>query len=125
MHNHIHKSLYYLYRCMIPFFRRHYIDFFFTPTTKHPTLQSKLDETSNEFLRACDINEALEALGQAVSVAQHHDAVTGTEKQHVASDYSKVNYRAIHILCNSHHFFPSTHPTKINFSPPIPSKNSS
>ena len=38
-------------------------------------------------MNPCDIDEALEALGQAVSVAQHHDAITGTEKQYVAEDY--------------------------------------
>ena len=29
----------------------------------------------------------LEALGHAVALLQHHDAVTGTEKQYVAEDY--------------------------------------
>lgn len=27
--------------------------------------------------------------GKAMAVAQHHDAVSGTEKQHVADDYAK------------------------------------
>ena len=36
---------------------------------------------------SCDVNEALDALSHAVSVAQHHDAVTGTEKQYVTEDY--------------------------------------
>lgn len=27
--------------------------------------------------------------GEAVAVAQHHDAVAGTERQHVANDYAR------------------------------------
>jgi alpha-mannosidase len=32
---------------------------------------------------------SLDALEFAVSLTQHHDAVTGTEKQHVANDYAR------------------------------------
>jgi alpha-mannosidase len=28
-------------------------------------------------------------LADSLAIAQHHDAVTGTEKQHVANDYAK------------------------------------
>jgi hypothetical protein len=30
----------------------------------------------------------LDTMRQALGVAQHHDAVSGTEKQHVADDYT-------------------------------------
>ncbi|KAL2320383.1 hypothetical protein Fmac_029352 [Flemingia macrophylla] len=33
-----------------------------------------------------------DSLADALAIAQHHDAVTGTEKQHVANDYSKRLY---------------------------------
>ena len=30
------------------------------------------------------------AMREAMGVMQHHDAVTGTEKQHVAHDYARI-----------------------------------
>ncbi len=36
-----------------------------------------------------DSERSSETLRDAMAVAQHHDAVTGTEKQHVAYDYAK------------------------------------
>jgi hypothetical protein len=36
-----------------------------------------------------DITNSLYPLEDAVGIAQHHDAVSGTAKQHVADDYSK------------------------------------
>jgi alpha-mannosidase len=30
-----------------------------------------------------------ESLADALAIAQHHDAVSGTSKQHVANDYAK------------------------------------
>lgn len=32
---------------------------------------------------------------EAMGIMQHHDAVTGTEKQHVADDYARILYDAI------------------------------
>lgn len=37
----------------------------------------------------------LVALREAMGVMQHHDAVTGTEKQHVANDYARILQAAI------------------------------
>lgn len=33
-----------------------------------------------------------DALADALAIAQHHDAVSGTERQHVADDYAKRLY---------------------------------
>jgi len=38
----------------------------------------------------------LEEVAQAVGITQHHDAITGTEKQHVANDYHKILHNAVH-----------------------------
>ena len=32
----------------------------------------------------------LTAMREAMGVMQHHDAITGTEKQHVANDYARI-----------------------------------
>ncbi|KAK3026721.1 hypothetical protein RJ639_042174 [Escallonia herrerae] len=45
-----------------------------------------------------------DTLADALAIAQHHDAVTGTEKQHVANDYAKrlsigyMDVRSLHYL---------------------------
>jgi hypothetical protein len=42
-----------------------------------------------------------DSLADALAIAQHHDAVTGTEKQHVANDYAKrlaIGYKEVQFL---------------------------
>ena len=41
------------------------------------------------------INHKLDKLREAMGVMQHHDAVTGTEKQHVAEDYARILHKSI------------------------------
>jgi len=40
-------------------------------------------------------DEHLEHFREAMGVMQHHDAVTGTEKQLVADDYARILYESI------------------------------
>ena len=58
---------------------------------------------SNHNSSLCDVNEALDALSHAVSVAQHHDAVTGTEKQYVTEDYHYRLDRGVHAFLGCAH----------------------
>lgn len=67
----------------------------------------RFERVGNHFLQVCKqltatakVAEAhfephLDMLRRAMGVMQHHDAVTGTEKEHVASDYSRILYQAI------------------------------
>jgi lysosomal alpha-mannosidase len=34
-------------------------------------------------------SNAINTTGEAMGIAQHHDAISGTEKQHVADDYAQ------------------------------------
>ncbi|XP_066512258.1 lysosomal alpha-mannosidase-like [Hoplias malabaricus] len=71
--------------------------------TSRPALK-RYERLSNSLLQTCNQLEVLggkmsrdgvfgkgdsDAMKQAMAVAQHHDAVSGTEKQHVADDYAK------------------------------------
>lgn len=46
----------------------------------------------------------LDALADALAIAQHHDAVSGTQRQHVAADYAlrlSIGYMEVLILYTS------------------------
>lgn len=51
-----------------------------------------------EFFKGRGKSTNTDSLGDALAIAQHHDAVTGTEKQHVANDYAKrlsIGYKEV------------------------------
>ncbi|XXQ32610.1 Alpha-mannosidase [Plasmodiophora brassicae] len=63
--------------------------------TSRPAFK-RYGRVSNAHLQVCKQLQALagtggdvETLKRAMAVSQHHDAVSGTEKQHVANDYAK------------------------------------
>uniref|UniRef100_A0A182KEA5 alpha-mannosidase n=1 Tax=Anopheles christyi TaxID=43041 RepID=A0A182KEA5_9DIPT len=69
--------------------------------TSRPT-QKRYEREGNHFLQVCKQLSAiapmketfyeahLTALREVMGVMQHHDAITGTEKQHVADDYARM-----------------------------------
>jgi lysosomal alpha-mannosidase len=70
--------------------------------TSRPTLK-RFERLGNNFLQVCKQLYALTDLGpedwvdlnkmrEAMGVMQHHDAVTGTERQEVAYDYARILY---------------------------------
>ncbi|XP_050306367.1 lysosomal alpha-mannosidase-like [Anthonomus grandis grandis] len=73
--------------------------------TSRPTVK-RFERSGNNFLQICKQLYALANLGpedrvdlnalrEAMGVMQHHDAITGTEKQHVAFDYARQLQRGI------------------------------
>ncbi|KAJ1527978.1 hypothetical protein ONE63_007908 [Megalurothrips usitatus] len=68
--------------------------------TSRPTIKF-YERKGNNFLQVCkqlyslaDLGPEdmadLDAMREAMGVLQHHDAITGTEKQHVANDYARI-----------------------------------
>lgn len=53
-----------------------------------------------EFLKGrSNFGPNTDVLADALAVAQHHDAVSGTEREHVAADYAKrlyMGYAEVH-----------------------------
>ncbi|XP_077862730.1 LOW QUALITY PROTEIN: lysosomal alpha-mannosidase-like [Saccoglossus kowalevskii] len=63
--------------------------------TSRPALKGYI-RIANKVLQTCKQIKAVSGVGadpvalkDAIGIVQHHDAVTGTEKQHVANDYAK------------------------------------
>ncbi|XP_069699539.1 lysosomal alpha-mannosidase-like [Periplaneta americana] len=83
-----------------------YYDYYWTGYyTSRPTLKY-FERLANNFLQVTKQLVAMTELGQedsspidslreAMGVLQHHDAITGTEQQHVANDYAKTLSEAI------------------------------
>ncbi|XP_058064993.1 lysosomal alpha-mannosidase-like, partial [Anopheles bellator] len=73
--------------------------------TSRPT-QKRYEREGNHFLQVCKqlsaiaptkedfFEDHLTSLREVMGVMQHHDAITGTEKQHVADDYNRMLYVA-------------------------------
>ncbi|XP_053661562.1 lysosomal alpha-mannosidase-like [Anopheles marshallii] len=71
--------------------------------TSRPT-QKRYEREGNHFLQVCKqlsaiaptketfYEDRLTTLRDVMGVMQHHDAITGTEKQHVADDYARMLY---------------------------------
>ncbi|KNC22793.1 hypothetical protein FF38_04132 [Lucilia cuprina] len=74
--------------------------------SSRPT-QKKYERDGNHFLQVtkqlttlanlttAEANQNLDKLRQVMGIMQHHDAITGTEKQHVAADYDRLLTDAI------------------------------
>ncbi|XP_058821189.1 lysosomal alpha-mannosidase-like isoform X1 [Topomyia yanbarensis] len=75
--------------------------------TSRPT-SKRYERIGNHFLQVCkqltaialsstdeSYQENLAHLREVIGVMQHHDAITGTEKQHVADDYARMIHKAI------------------------------
>lgn len=100
--------------------------------TSRPTIK-RFERVGNHYLQICKQLTAtakvpekffdghLKVLKMAMGVMQHHDAVTGTEKQHVANDYSRRLDLAI-AACGTN-IKSSLNQFVTNKTPTTPSKN--
>lgn len=58
-------------------------------------VSKQLSILTKNFASRADLNRNLDALKGIMGIMQHHDAVTGTEKQHVADDYALLLHRGV------------------------------
>ncbi|XP_072745213.1 lysosomal alpha-mannosidase isoform X1 [Anoplolepis gracilipes] len=69
------------------------------PTSKYfERMGNNLLQTSKQLVTLTNLknhDEHLEHFREAMGVMQHHDAVTGTEKQFVADDYARLLYKSM------------------------------
>ncbi|XP_070500728.1 lysosomal alpha-mannosidase-like isoform X1 [Chironomus tepperi] len=102
--------------------------------SSRPTIK-RFERVGNHYLQICKQLSAtakvqenffdghLKVLRMAMGIMQHHDAVTGTEKQHVANDYSRRLDLAIEAC--GFNIKSSLNQFVTNKSPPIPSTSES
>lgn len=80
--------------------------------TSRPT-QKRFERDGNHFLQVtkqlttlsnittAEVTQNLDKLRQVMGIMQHHDAITGTEKQHVAYDYDRLLTESIMLAQNN------------------------
>ena len=56
-------------------------------------------------IKNIDISDDPESLERAVAVNQHHDAITGTEKQRVADNYHARLFTALEVILLNEYYF--------------------
>ncbi|VVC31552.1 Hypothetical protein CINCED_3A003390 [Cinara cedri] len=99
--------------------------------TSRPT-QKYYERRGNNYLQTCKqlavqsltgskYEEKITTLRETMGVMQHHDAITGTEKQHVANDYARLLSEAIEECEETSHAILSGF-TGIDYGTPSPAR---
>lgn len=68
----------------------------FADLITYSSFQTIKQLSSFELINEKDYSNNITLLKEAMGIMQHHDAITGTEKQHVAKDYARIVTKAIH-----------------------------